>query len=117
MSSAEDATENLFSYGTLQLEDVQLETFGRRLDGKPDALPEYRLVMITITDEAFIVKSGTATHRSLQFTGNSSDIVEGTALKLTKKELEQADAYEPEGYERVKVQLRAGGSAWVFIHK
>ena len=116
MSSAEHA-ENLFSYGTLQLEDVQLETFGRKLDGKPDALSGYKLVMITITDEDFVIKSGTANHRSLQFTGNSSDVVEGTVLNVSKHELERADAYEPEGYERVRAQLRTGGRAWVFVHK
>lgn len=110
-------TELLFSYGTLQQEHVQLKTFGRRLEGEPDALAGYKLVVITITDEAFVAKSGTAEHRSLQFTGNSADVVEGTALKLTKHELEQADEYEPEGYERVKAQLRSGGSAWVFIHR
>lgn len=117
MSSAEDADENLFSYGTLQLEDVQLETFGRQLESHPDALPGYKLVMITITDEAFVVKSGTANHRNLQFTGNSSDIVEGAILHVTQKELDQADTYEPEGYTRVRVQLRSGTSAWVFIHR
>lgn len=117
MSSADEETENLFSYGTLQKEEVQRETFGRKLDGKQDALPGYRLVMITITDEAFVTKSGTANHRSLQFTGNSSDVVEGTVLKLTRHELEQADAYEPDGYERVEVQLSSGAAAWVFIHK
>jgi AIG2-like family. len=117
MSTAEQATENLFSYGTLQLADVQLETFGRKLEGHMDALPRYKLVMITITDEAFVVKSGTANHRSLQFTGNSSDVVEGTVLDVTQRELEQADAYEPEGYVRVRVQLRSGTSAWAFIHQ
>lgn len=117
MSSAEHATENLFSYGTLQQEEVQLETFGRKLDGKPDALTGYKLVMITITDEAFATKSGTANHRSLHLTGNSSDVIEGTVLKLTRHELEQADAYEPDGYERVEVQLGSGAVAWVFIHK
>ena len=110
-------TELLFSYGTLQQEHVQLETFGRKLDGEPDALVGYQLVMITITDEDFVKKSGAAVHRSLQFTGNSADVVEGTVLKVTKHELEQADAYEPEGYERVRAQLRSGGSAWVFIHR
>jgi hypothetical protein len=117
MSSAEQANENLFSYGTLQLEDVQLETFGRKLDGQPDALPGYKLAMITITDQAFVVKSGTANHRSLQFTGNSSDIVEGAVLHVTQHELEQADAYEPEGYKRMRIQLRSGTTAWVFIHQ
>lgn len=117
MSSAEQATENLFSYGTLRLEEVQLQTFGRRLDGEADALVEYRLVMITIMDKEFVTKSGTANHRSLQFTGDETHSVEGVVFKVTKQELEKADAYEPEGYERVKAQLRSGGEAWVFVHK
>src|SRR6476660_2442130 len=113
MSSPEQAIESLFSYGTLRLAEVQLETFGRKLDGKPDALPGYKLVMITITDEEFVIKSGTPDHRNLQFTGNSADVVEGVVFKVTSNELEQADSYEPEGYERVKVQLRSGRNAWV----
>jgi hypothetical protein len=117
MSSTEQAVENLFSYGTLQLEEVQLETFGRKLDGERDALPEYKLVMLTITDQEFVIKSGSANHRSLQFTGNSADVVEGVVFKVTRKELEQADAYEPEGYERVRAQLSSGAKAWVFVHK
>ena len=115
MSSEEQPIENLFSYGTLQREEVQLATFGRKLDGKPDALPGYRLVMIKITDEDFIVRSGSADHRNLQYTGNSADFVEGSVLKVTRKELEQADAYEPEGYERVQTQLKSGAGAWVFV--
>jgi hypothetical protein len=117
MSSTEQAVENLFSYGTLQLEEVQLETFGRKLDGERDALPEYKLVMLTITDQEFVIKSGSANHRSLQFTGNSADVVEGVVFEVTRKELEQADAYEPEGYERVRAQLSSGANAWVFVHK
>ena len=117
MSSTEQAVENLFSYGTLQLDEVQLETFGRKLDGERDALPEYKLVMLTITDQEFVIKSGSANHRSLQFTGNSADVVEGVVFKVTRKELEQADAYEPEGYERVRAQLSSGANAWVFVHK
>ena len=117
MSNIEQATENLFSYGTLQLEEVQLDTFGRKLESTPDALPGYKLVAITITDEDFVARSGTANHRNLQFTGNSADIVVGVVLKVTQNELEQADAYEPEGYKRVRAHLRSGGDAWVFISK
>lgn len=108
-------TEKLFTYGTLQLESVQLETFGRTLEGQPDALIGYCLASITINDQDFVTKSGTATHRNLQFTGNASDHVEGTVFMLTHQELEQADAYEPEGYERVLVQLRSGAKAWVYL--
>lgn len=109
--------EYLFTYGTLQLEEVQLETFGRKLVGKRDALAGYRLVMIEILDKDFVAKSGTADHRNLQFTGNASDRVEGIVFEVTASELQQSDDYEPEGYERVLVQLESGGMAWLYVDK
>ena len=109
--------EQLFTYGTLQLEEVQLDTFGRRLEGRPDVLIGYRLVKITIEDEGFVAKSGTAEHRNLQFTGNASDFVEGTVYSVTMEELEKSDAYEPEGYERVLVHLKSGTNAWIYLNK
>lgn len=110
-------TERLFSYGTLQTEPVQLSTFGRRLDGNPDALPGYRLRMIQITDEQFVATSGAEYHRNLEFTGNASDSVEGTVFAVTQQELEEADAYEPDGYVRVRVKLRSGTEAWVYLNQ
>jgi hypothetical protein len=107
--------QSLFTYGTLQMEEVQLATFGRKLEGSPDALVGYRLVKIKIKDEDFVATSGTADHRNLQFTGNPSDLVEGTVFALTAKELEQSDTYEPKGYERVQVELRSGLKAWVYL--
>jgi hypothetical protein len=71
--------------------------------------------MIRIADEEFVSKSGSAEHRSLEFTGNDADSVEGTVLTLTVDELRQADAYEPEEYGRVMVQLRSGTNAWVYV--
>lgn len=109
--------QRLFTYGTLQLEDVQRSTFGRKLDGKPDVLVGYRLVMIKIRDEGFVAKSGTADHRNLQFTGDESDTVEGVVFEVTMEELEQSDAYEPEGYERVPVQCQSGLSAWIYLSR
>ena len=110
-------TENLFTYGTLQTEEVQLETFGRRLEGHADALPQYTLKTIEIKDQDFVAKSGTAIHRNLQFTGVASDFVEGTVYSVTREELEQADAYEPEGYKRLLVELKSGGKAWVYVNQ
>lgn len=104
-SPPQSETESLFSYGTLQLDEVQLATFGRRLEGKRDVLAGYRVVM---------TKLG---HRNLQFTGNLSDLVEGVVFAVTMKELEQSDAYEPEGYERVQVQLASGTSTWVYLEQ
>ena len=107
--------ELLFAYGTLQSEPVQLSVFGRRLDGKADALVGYRLRIIRIEDEEFVKTSGTADHRNLEFTGDPDDQVEGTAFTITHSELEQADAYEPSGYNRAMVQLRSGAHAWVYL--
>ena len=106
--------ERLFSYGTLQTEAVQLSTFGRRLSGSPDALVGYRWRMIKIEDQDFVATSGAEFHRNLEFTGSASDFVEGTVFSVTQQELEQADAYEPDGYKRVQTQLRSGTEAWVY---
>jgi hypothetical protein len=115
MSIEEKETEYLFSYGTLQTEAVQLATFGRRLEGKPDILVGYKMTMIRIQDPDFVAKSGAAYHRTIQFTGSVSDLVEGTILTVTRKELDQADAYEPAGYKRVLVKSRSGINAWVYV--
>lgn len=116
MSLDENTTERLFAYGTLQQEAVQLATFGRMLKGKPDALVGYRLTTIPIEDQDFVAGSGAPHHRNLQFTGNASDLVEGTVFTVHKKELHQADAYEPNDYKRVVVQLRSGIDAWVYLN-
>ena len=116
MSPEAKETENLFAYGTLQTAAVQLATFGRRLEGKPDALVGYSLTMIEVQDQNFVATSGTAHHRNLQFTDHPSDFVEGTIFSVTKEELEQADAYEPADYKRVLVQLRSGANAWVYLN-
>jgi gamma-glutamyl AIG2-like cyclotransferase len=109
-------TERLFSYGTLQTETVQISLFGRRLEGNPDALVGYCLVTIQVQDQSFVAHSG-AMQRNLLHTGNSSDVVEGSAFMLTKKDLERADKYEPAEYRRVKVRLRSGLDAWVYLSK
>ena len=114
MSAEELTNESLFSYGTLRQEEVQLNTFGRRLAGRPDALAGYALQIIQIQDQSFAAKNG-AHQRTLEFTGIASDVVEGVALSLTRKELEQADEYEPDDYRRVRVQLRSGLDAWVYL--
>jgi hypothetical protein len=101
---------------TLQNESVQLAIFARTLAGTPDTLVGYRVIMSATEDQDFIEKSGAVHHRNLQFTSIESDIVEGTVLTITPKELEQADAYEPNDYERVLVQLNSGLKAWVYIH-
>lgn len=115
MATDEKDSELLFSYGTLRQEAVQLATFGRKLSGSVDALVGYRLKIIRIDDHDFIISSGTADHRNLEFTGNADDVVEGVVFTVTNAELEQADSYEPAGYARQLVELRSGLNVWAYL--
>lgn len=107
--------ENLFSYGTLQSESVQLSTFGRKLEGHPDFLVGYMLSFIKIEDEAVIASSGMAEHPIIKYTNNPNDTISGTVFTITKEELFQADKYEVGDYKRIEIVLRSGQKAWVFI--
>jgi len=114
---ASDHTENLFSYGTLQSEEVQLATFGRRLEGKADRLIGYRITMIPISNHQLMATTGEPHHRNIQSTGAASDVVEGTVFTVKTQELEQADEYESTAdYERVLVRLESQTNAWVYLH-
>ncbi len=107
--------ENLFSYGTLRYEKVQIATFGRKLVGNEDRLPLYRMEKLKITDPDVIAKSGEDVHSIIKFSGDSLDSVPGMVFKVTSEELRQADAYEVADYKRVKVKLHSGISAWVYV--
>ncbi len=107
--------ENLFSYGTLQDESVQLSTFGRKLEGFPDQLTGYKLSSIKIEDPAVVASSGLTEHPVIRQTNNSDDTISGTVFTITATELQQADEYEAEEYQRVRVELKSGTKAWVYI--
>jgi gamma-glutamyl AIG2-like cyclotransferase len=105
----------LFSYGTLQTEAVQLSSFGRRLDGAPDALPGYRQSLVEITDPAVLATSGARFHPIVEPSSNPADEVAGTVFQVTPAELIAADAYEVSDYARVSVRLKSGLEAWVYV--
>ena len=108
--------DNLFSYGTLQLESVQLNIFGRILEGENDVLAGYKITFVKIEDEAVVAASGMTHYNNLTYTGNPSDEINGKVLKLTETELQQADEYEADAdYKRIRVDLQSGKTAWVFL--
>jgi len=106
--------EALFSYGTLQQAQVQLDTFGRYLEGERDVLLGYRIGEVKITDAAVIQSSGKDIHPILEFTGVDSDRVDGTVYLLTSEELAQADHYEVADYKRVSVLLLSKRRVWIY---
>ena len=115
MATASQQDELLFSYGTLQLEAVQLATFGRQLAGSPDVLEGFELVPLKIEDAAVIAVSGKDRHTMAKFTGRASDVIPGTVLALTRDELENADGYEVSAVKRVAVDLQSGTRAWAYV--
>ncbi len=105
----------LFSYGTLQLDAVQLATFGRRLEGHDDAMPGYRQDVIEITNRDVLTTSGERFHPVVSPSDNADDAVAGQVFIITAAELEAADRYEVSDYKRVAVTLRSGLTAWVYV--
>jgi gamma-glutamylcyclotransferase (GGCT)/AIG2-like uncharacterized protein YtfP len=110
-----DRTELLFSYGTLRQPDVQRTTFGRELDGRPDAIVGYELDYVTITDPHVIATSGSARHPILRPSDRADAVIEGTVFAISGADLAAADEYEVDDYARVAVPLRSGRTAWVYV--
>jgi hypothetical protein len=108
-------TVRLFSYGTLQLRDVQIANYGRPLDGVADVLAGYRLVALTITDPEVVRISGKPVHTIAIETGDPDDRVPGLVFALTEAELAATDRYEVDAYGRAEVTLDSGTRAFVYV--
>ena len=108
-------TELLFSYGTLQLEPIQLAIIGRTLNGQPDVLPGFEETFIEIDSDSVQSLTGKSRHVIAKFTGRPSDTIPGTVFALTADEIEKADEYETAEYLRVRVLLQSGTRAWVYV--
>lgn len=108
-------TQLLFSYGTLQLREVQLATFGRELRGSADQLVGFRQSMVKIQDPEVVKTSGKTHHPIVRPTGRAEDRIAGTAFEVTDEELVNADKYEVSDYKRVAAPLASGRTAWVYV--
>ncbi|HET6470526.1 MAG TPA: gamma-glutamylcyclotransferase family protein [Pseudomonadales bacterium] len=104
----------LFSYGTLQQDEVQRSTFGRLLTGRKDALVGYTQTLHEIDDPDVVAVSGKTHHPMLVSTGDRTDRVAGTVFEITDEELRRADEYEVAAYRRVEAELASGDRAWVY---
>jgi hypothetical protein len=105
----------LFSYGTLQLREVQLANYGRELGGSPDALIGYRMIILPDRDPHAVRISGTKTHFVVRRTGNPQDRVAGMVYLLTEDELAETDRYEGSDYGRAELALESGRRALVYV--
>jgi len=99
----------LFTYGTLQHDDIQENIFGRILQGIPETLIGYALREIQIEEEFGIVH-----YPIIVETHNPEDTINGIVYEITTKELHQADLYEGSHYKRVEVHLHSNQKAWAY---
>ena len=98
----------IFSYGTLQQEQVQVATFGRRLAGEGDELPGF--------EPSWARREDGTTHANITFTGRHDSRVRGTVFEITDAELAATDRYEQvDAYERIAATLVSGKQAWVYV--
>ena len=105
----------LFSYGTFQQEEVQLSTFGRRLNGTPDNLVGFIIAQLKITHPDVLAKSGKEFHPIARATQKGNNRVPGTVFEVSDEELKHSDRYEVDHYKRIETILESGKSAWVYV--
>ena len=107
----------LFSYGTLQQEDVQLSTFGRRLRGDRDELVAFESSLVRIEDPDVVARLQKTHHDNAIPNGDEQSRVPGVVFEITDAELASVDEYErPFLYKRVVATLASGKQAWVYVH-
>ena len=95
--------ERLFTYGSLQIPEVQLKVFGRLAKGRPDILEGFR---------KFDVDFGTAVYPMIE--PDPASHVEGQIIDVTADELALIDRYETDAYQRIRVTLKSGVEVWVY---
>lgn len=115
MSGEDQPYVSLFSYGTLRWGKVQIATFGRVIEGRPDALAGFALSPMAIADPYVIATSGAAVHSIARPTGDPSDLVPGLVFRITPAELAAADRYEAGPIRRIAATLVSGEEAFVYV--
>ena len=107
----------LFTYGTLQLPDIQLATFGRLVRGESDEIVGCERVVVAVDDPQVMADTGRGEHVNLRFNGKPASRVAGTVLQLSDEEIAEADKYELLAhYKRREVKLASGRDAWVYVY-
>ena len=109
--------QKIFSYGTLQQVNVQLEILGKTLSGAEDIIEGYYTEYLEIKDLSVLKASQNKMHPIIYFTGNKAHKVFGTLFSVTKKDLLKIDCYEVKDYQRIMVPLKSGNESWVYVKK
>ena len=102
--------EKLFSYGTLRSKQIQMQVFNKILTGTADQLLGYKLKSLQIEEEF-----GMADYVVVVPSENPSEIIHGVVFNVSNADLAKVDLFESNAYKRVKVTLKSGISAWIYL--
>jgi len=102
--------EQIFSYGTLQSKEIQMQVFNKLLTGTPDQLPGYQLKDLKIEEEFGMTDYFVAIPSE-----NPSDEIDGIVFTISSEDLAKADLFESNAYKRIEITLKSGITAWVYI--
>ena len=98
------------------MKKVQMAHFGRELVGREDALTGYARRRVAIGDPEVEEWIGDTHYHNVEVSSNPEDVVWGMVFEISEQELEAADKYEEDAeYRRVRVTLRSGDLAWVYV--
>ena len=102
--------EQIFSYGTLQSKEIQMQVFDKLLTGTLDQLKGYKLKDLKIEEEF-----GMADYVVAVPTEGPSDPIHGIVYNISPSDLAKVDIFESNAYKRVEVTLNSGILAWIYI--
>ena len=102
--------EQLFSYGTLQSKEIQMQVFNKLLSGIEDQLAGYKLKDLQIEEEF-----GMEDYFVAMPSENPSDAIHGIAFTVSSEDLIKADQFESNAYKRIHITLQSGTKAWIYI--
>lgn len=100
----------LFTYGTLQNNNIQRQLFGKEIHGTKDFLRCYKLETIKIPKNHPLAE----TYFIARYTGNQNDKIDGTVYKLDNNELVITDKYEGSSYQRKTILLNSNKEAIIY---
>ncbi|RZJ50762.1 MAG: gamma-glutamylcyclotransferase [Flavobacterium sp.] len=102
--------EKIFSYGTLQSREIQMQVFNKILNGTRDVLSGYKLKDLQIEEEF-----GMTDYFVAVASDNLSDSIKGIVFDISTSDLAKADLFESNSYKRVQITLKSGTIAWIYI--
>lgn len=106
-------TTQVFSYGAFTQAHVHRRVHGRRLTGRLDSLPGYRLKLIEVHTDT--LETLGIERQPAAVPGDPDDLIAGMRYEVSESELAAVEVINAEHFDRVWVKLTSGEGAWAFI--